>query len=173
MAAACVRAWRGAVGTAGTCCREACSSLAGAKWAIGAWVAGKGTGGMIGTNAQQAEGHLRHEGWGGQVRTFAAAPVKKGKFNQHKKEKQRGMISVDTATGINYEKNGLDPKLRADDAYPAWLWGLLEEKKSMTQLEEQIQSVGDDGDPDLDDVKRLFDLASRKGIKDKNSLKKK
>ncbi|KAJ3190290.1 hypothetical protein HDU85_000585 [Gaertneriomyces sp. JEL0708] len=41
-------------------------------------------------------------------------------------------------TGLNIMKNGKDPVALADDAYPDWLWSLLEPKKSEWSPEEQL-----------------------------------
>jgi len=44
-------------------------------------------------------------------------------------------------TGLNYMKSGSDPELGPDDAYPEWLWTLLETKESLGGYERRIAEL--------------------------------
>jgi hypothetical protein len=46
-----------------------------------------------------------------------------------------------TATGVNLLKSGSDPKLGPDEAYPDWLWTLVDTPQSKSELERQAASV--------------------------------
>jgi hypothetical protein len=43
-------------------------------------------------------------------------------------------LSADTATGINVEKKGVDPPLKADEELPEWLWAMASPRKPLSEL---------------------------------------
>lgn len=80
--------------------------------------------------------------------------------------------SATVATGINIKKGGSDPELGADDAYPDWLWGLIEPRKTLTELEKEVEAAKLTGKydvMDIEDVKRLVKLRRRAKIKASNA----
>lgn len=52
-----------------------------------------------------------------------------------------GSASETHAQGLNYMKGGSDPELGADDAYPAWLWTILDAKESLGGYERRIAAL--------------------------------
>ena len=80
--------------------------------------------------------------------------------------------SATVATGINIKKGGSDPELGADDAYPDWLWGLIEPRKTLTELEKEVAAAKLSGKydvMDIEDIKRLVKLRRRAKIKASNA----
>lgn len=57
----------------------------------------------------------------------------------------KGKASETHATGLNYLKTGSDPELGADDAYPDWLYTLLEPKESLGGYERRIAALKEEG----------------------------
>ena len=83
-------------------------------------------------------------------------------------------------------KDGKDPELMPDDQYPDWLWTLLEPRKTLRQLENEVaaakamheQSLADGKGPrydimDVKDIQRLLKLRRRVKIKENNDRRKK
>lgn len=56
-----------------------------------------------------------------------------------------GTASATHAQGLNYMKGGSDPELGADDAYPAWLWTVLDAKESLGGYERRITALKAEG----------------------------
>jgi large subunit ribosomal protein L54 len=97
-----------------------------------------------------------------------------------KKEEPKGM-SATHATGLNFKKSGSDPEFGPDESYPDWLWALLEPRKTIRQLENEVaaakamheQSLEDGKGPrydimDVKDIQRLLKLRRRAKIKENN-----
>ena len=64
------------------------------------------------------------------------------------------------------------PELGADDAYPDWLWGLIEPRKTLTELEKEVAGAKLSGKydvMDIEDIKRLVKLRRRAKIKASNA----
>ena len=71
-----------------------------------------------------------------------------------------------------HQKGGSDPELGADEAYPDWLWGLIEPRKTLSELEKEVAVVKLSGKydvMDIEDIKRLVKLRRRAKIKASNA----
>ena len=80
--------------------------------------------------------------------------------------------NAEVATGINIKKGGSDPELGTDDDYPDWLWGLIEPRKSLSELEKEMEAAKLSGKydvMDIEDIKRLVKLRRRAKIKASNA----
>lgn len=53
-----------------------------------------------------------------------------------------GELSKTTATGCGLLKNEPDPPLLPDDAYPAWLWKLIDPMPTVKELTAKYHSEG-------------------------------
>ena len=87
-------------------------------------------------------------------------------------EEEAHTHSATVATGINIKKGGSDPELGADDAYPDWLWGLIEPRKTLSELEKEVEAAKLSGKydaMDIEDIKRLVKLRRRAKIKASNA----
>ena len=84
------------------------------------------------------------------------------------------------------KKTGSDPEFGPDESYPDWLWTLLEPRKTLRQLENEVaaakamheQSLADGKGPrydimDVKDIQRLLKLRRRVKIKENNDRRKK
>jgi large subunit ribosomal protein L54 len=54
--------------------------------------------------------------------------------------------SATHVSGLNYLKSGEDPAIGPDDAYPAWLPGILEPKESLGEFERRIAGLKENGE---------------------------
>ena len=85
-----------------------------------------------------------------------------------------GSMSTTHCTGLNILKDGKDPELMPDDQYPDWLWTLLDEPKSLTDLEKEVAAAKKTGRydaMDVKDVKRLLKLRRRAKIRANNDAR--
>jgi large subunit ribosomal protein L54 len=85
-----------------------------------------------------------------------------------------GGMSTTHCTGLNIVKGGSDPELGPEDAYPDWLWTLLDEPKSLTDLEKEVAAAKKTGRydaMDVKDVKRLLKLRRRAKIRANNDAR--
>jgi hypothetical protein len=75
---------------------------------------------------------------------------------------------------LNYLKTGSDPELGSDDAYPAWLWTLLEAKESLGGYERRIAALKAEGldwraEFSEEDAKRYRKLERTHRIRENNA----
>jgi len=101
----------------------------------------------------------------------AAPPPKKGAAAEKVAEVEH-THSTTVATGLNIKKGGTDPELDPDADYPDWLWNLIEPRKTLTELEKEVEAAKRTGmfdAMDIDDIKRLVKLRRRASIKANNA----
>lgn len=87
-----------------------------------------------------------------------------------------GTASETHARGLNYAKGGSDPELGPDDAYPSWLWTILETKESLGGYERRIAALKAEGldwrnEFSEEDAKRYRKLERVNRIKTNNALR--
>ena len=101
---------------------------------------------------------------------FAKKPAKKASDEASAEDVHTHSTTI--ATGINIKKSGSDPALGPDGDYPDWLWGLVEPKKTLGDLEKEVEEAKLSGEYDvmaIGDVKRLVRLRRRAKIKANNA----
>ena len=82
-------------------------------------------------------------------------------------------MDPEVATGVNIYQTGQDPVLGPDDAYPDWLWGLLDKPKTVKQLHQQAQQLGGYEAMPPADYFRLVKLQRKEQIKASNAASRK
>mmetsp|Transcript_3500 Transcript_3500/g.12615 ORF Transcript_3500/g.12615 Transcript_3500/m.12615 type:complete len:133 (-) Transcript_3500:76-474(-) len=74
--------------------------------------------------------------------------------------------SEETVRGLNIVKGGSDPKVKPREAYPEWLWELLEAKPTLQQLSKKSKE-----DMTAEELARFTSLSRLQRIKARNAAK--
>ena len=105
------------------------------------------------------------------VRGFAAGGSKakkggKGGADAPKVSTISMELKATTVVGANILKDGVDPKVLADNEYPEWLWQLLDKRPPLSELQRRKpESLS------YEELRRFVKLDNRARIKEGNSVR--